>query len=163
MLTQKELKELLKYNQETGAFVWIKSLCHKAKIDAIAGSNHIAGYISIGIKGKLYLAHRLAWLYVVGVWPENQIDHINHIRDDNRLVNLREATNQENHKNQRLSKNNTSGVTGVSWNKRRYKWEVKIKTDEKYKGLGFFKDKFEAICARKSAENKHGYHANHGR
>lgn len=100
---------------------------------------------------------------MTGSWPKEQIDHINHVRSDNRWINLREATNQENCKNRSISIRNKSGVVGVRWTKGKTKWAAYIHVNSKDKYLGFFFDKFEAICARKSAENKHGFHANHGR
>ena len=162
MITQSELKKLLHYNPETGVFTWLKRK-QGARKSCIAGANHNCGYISIGINGKRYLSHRLAWLYMTGEWPKDQIDHINHIRNDNRIANLREATNQQNLKNTRISSRNTSGVNGVHWYKGRNKWQVYVKVNQKVKHLGYFTDKFEAICARMSANNKYGFHSNHGR
>ena len=159
MITQKELRETLHYNPETGVFTWRKSRAGVG-VGSCAGTKNANGYIIICCYGKLYRAHRLAWLYMTGEWPKDQVDHENHIRHDNRWENLREATRQENHKNRSMYKNNTSGVTGVYWDKG--KWKAYIRVDEKDKNLGRFTDKFEAICARKSGDNKYGYHENHG-
>ena len=163
MITQSELVETLKYNPETGHFIWKKKTCLKVVVGKLAGTINDRGYIVIAISKKLYRAHRLAWFYVHGVWPKDQIDHVNHVRTDNRLINLREASNQENSKNMSISKNNTSGVTGVSWSKEDRAWRAAIRANLKYIYLGQSKDKFEAICLRKSAENKYGFHANHGK
>ena len=162
MLTQTKLKEILYYDPETGLFTWLILAGKRVKIGDIAGSL-CQGYLSIMIYGKSYKAHRLAFLYMTGSWPKEQIDHINHVRDDNRWINLREATNQENCKNQSRSKNNTSGVCGVIWHKQHKKWMAYIMTDSKQKHLGLFVDKLEAICARKSAEIKYVFHENHGK
>jgi len=105
------------------------------------------------------MAHRLAWFYMEGEWPTG---HINHIRDDNRWVNLREVSNQENHKNQSISINNKSGVIGVCWNKKARKWHAQIKVNYKAISLGCFSDIHNAIKARKDAEIKYGFHKNHG-
>ena len=161
MITQKRLKEVLHYNPDTGLFTWI---AHRqgVKVGSSAGNTTVQGYRIIGIDGKRYMAHRAAWLYMTGSWPKNQIDHINHIRDDNRIINLREVTHKENKRNQPINKNNTSGVTGVYWNKPLQMWHPKIMVNSKSINLGTFIDKFEAICARKSANNKYGFHPNHG-
>ncbi|MCK5236074.1 MAG: HNH endonuclease [Deltaproteobacteria bacterium] len=161
-LTQKQLKEILHYSPETGLFVWLTSPTKSVKIGDIAGTLGSRGYVRIMIEGKNYQSHRLAWFYVYGVWPLNHIDHINHIKDDNRIVNLREATGQENQRNASLRKSNTSGVCGVSLHKTSNKWQATIGANDKNIHLGLFSDKFEAICARKSADNKYGFHANHG-
>jgi len=163
MLTQKKLKKLLHYNPETGTFTWININKHKVERNNTEAGTASLGYIAIIIKGKSYLAHRLAWLYMTGEWPKRQIDHVNHIRNDNRWINFREVSHQENHKNRPLQKNNTSGISGVCWNKESKKWQAKVKINQKTVGLGYYIDKFEAICARMSANNKYGFHANHGR
>ena len=155
-LTQKSLKAILDYNQETGIFT------RKKNGRPITKPND-NGYIRITINYKRYYAHRLAWLYVYGSFPEKQIDHINHDRSDNRAANLRCVSQQTNARNASMSTNNTSGVTGVYRCKRRRAWFSSIMINGKTKCLGYFKDKFEAICARKSVENKYGFHANHGR
>ena len=137
MITQERLKELLDYNPETGLFTWLVSKGTRRE-DGIAGSLHPEGYWQIGIDGKLYKAHRLAWLYMTGEWPKDQIDHINGIRDNNRFINLREATQAENHQNRALNANNVSGYPGVSWHKRDCKWQGHITLDGKQKHLGYF-------------------------
>jgi len=129
----------------------------------IQGSINSEGYIHIGIDGTLYKAHRLAWFYVTGELPKDQLDHINGTRTDNRFINLRQACNELNQKNNALRKDNLSGVPGVMWNIETGKWRSRITSSGKRYLLGDFKDKFEAICARKSAEVKYGFHLNHGR
>ena len=163
ILSQKSLKNYLHYNSDTGIFIRKIATSSNAAVGDIAGYLHREGYIIIRVDGKGYLAHRLAWLYMAGKWPEDQIDHINHIRNDNRWRNLREATQQENCKNRSIRKTNTSGVTGVCWHKARGKWDAYIKVDCRSIFLGSYVDRFEAICARLSANNKHGFHENHGR
>ena len=160
MLTQKKLKEFLKYNRETGMFTWLMSR-GAVKFGAIAGHKRSDGYIHIRINGKLYLAHRLAWLFSHGCCPK-EIDHINHETGDNRIINLRKTDHHGNSKNQSLFKNNTSGVCGVSWDTNSNKWKSQININGKRKHLGLSIDKFEAICSRLSANNKYGFHTNHG-
>ncbi len=161
-LTQKKLKMLLRYNPETGVFIWRIRVSRNIFANDIAGSHNSYGYMRITINRESHLAHRLAWFYVYGVWPEDQLDHINHIRDDNRIKNLREASARVNGKNQSLSERNTSGICGVHWCKARSTWRAAIRCDRVDLHLGSFADKFEAICARKSAENKYDFHENHG-
>jgi len=163
MLTQSKLKELLHYDPETGLFIWLIKPRIGVKSGVVAGFTTVHGYIHIGIDLREYKAHRLAWLYVHGRWPKHQIDHINHIRDDNRLINLREATQQENNKNLSIRSDNTSGVAGVHWYKATSRWMTYIFVGGKRVFLGYFDDKLDAICARKSAEIKYDYHENHGR
>jgi HNH endonuclease len=163
MITQSELKEILHYNHDTGVFTRLVSTGNRVKVGEIAGYSMGCGYISIGVHKKYYLAHRLAWLYMTGYWPNDKIDHINHIRDDNRFCNLREVTHRENLMNSSMYKNNSSGITGVYWYKKYSMWLIMISIKGKQINLGYFVDKFEAICARKSAENKYGFHINHGK
>jgi len=162
MLTQEQLKKALNYNLESGDFRWLITHSNRTKKGSIAGSTSGRGYRRITINGEVYRAHSLAWLYTLGYWPKDQIDHENHIRDDNAWINLREVTPSENNKNMSRAKNNTSGVTGVSWINPRRKWLAQIKINRKQINLGRFNDKFEAICARMSANNKYGFHKNHG-
>lgn len=160
MLTQKRLKEMLDYNPETGVLTWVISQ-GRVKTGDICNSKCRYGYVMVRLNSKKYRAHRLAFLYMTGKWPEF-IDHINHVRDDNRWVNLREVTYQENNRNASISKNNKSGFTGVCWITRDEKWLAKIVINKKPVYLGFYGDRFEAICARASANNKYGFHPNHG-
>jgi hypothetical protein len=146
VLNQEFLKSILEYNPKTGIFTWIK-IYHKSMIGKKAGSKLDTGYIKIEINDINYSAHRLAWLYMMGKWPKNQIDHINGIRDDNRFCNLREATGTENQGNKKLNKNNTSGYRGVSWNKNSKKWESRLKVNDKRIYLGSFNSKKEAALA----------------
>ena len=159
MITQKELKNLLHYCPETGAFTWIYSAGAK-KAGSSAGSKK-SGYIYIQIDKVIYKAHRLAWLYMCGIWPKN-IDHINHVKSDNKFLNLRNTSHRENMRNRTISKNNKSGINGVFFYKRDSIWVAQIEIDRINIYLGRFKDKFEAICARLSANNKYGFHKNHG-
>lgn len=165
MLTQARLKELFHYNPETVIFTRLIKTSNNAKVGEMTSLKRSHGYIVFSVDNVLYRAHRLVWLYVYGELPKEQIDHINHIRDDNRISNLRLATNRENSLNKPLTNRNKSKVFGVTWHKAANKWQVHITVDDKSNNiyLGIFSDKFEAICARKSAELKYGYHPNHGR
>ena len=120
------------------------------------------GYKHSSIFGFKFKAHRVAWACHHGEWPENEIDHINGDKTDNRLVNLRAVTALENCKNKRRQKNNTSGATGVLA-ARSGGWVAYIKHNRKSISLGRFDSKQDAIAARKAAEKKFGYHKNYGR
>jgi len=153
-LTQEQLQQLLSYDPDTGIFTNLKSR-GRVKIGSVAGSKYSNGYICIAIDSKRYLAHRLIWLYVYGEFPANQIDHINEVKDDNRLVNLRLATNQENNHNiSTPNKNNTSGYLGVYWYKPYGKWLAQIKVNGKDKHLGYFDTGEEASKAYLAAKRK---------
>jgi len=162
VLTENRLRELLDYNFKTGIFTWLISNTNRIKVGDIAGCNR-GGYISINVDGKRYPAHRLVWLYLFGRFPINQLDHINHNGLDNRGCNLREVTNQENSRNSSKSKANTSGVTGVWFDKIREKWVAEIMVDGKKVYLGRFINKIYAIKARGEAEFEYEFHENHGK
>ena len=163
-LTKQYLRSVLDYDPITGVFTWCSRSSTKIKIGDKAGYiNNLYGYRLIRVDGIKYGAHRLAWLYVHGSFPENEIDHINGIRDDNRIVNLRAVDRQTNARNMKKRKNNTSGVTGVDWHKCKNKWRAQINGNNGIIHLGYSKSLFEVVCLRKSAEIEHGYHENHGR
>ena len=157
-----ELKKLLSYNPDTGFFKRLVRTTNSVQVGDIAGAVNSEGYTRIGVFGKQYKVHRLACFYMTGKWPV-QMDHINHIYTDNRWCNLRSVTHKENAVNRSLYSNNTSGVNGVYWSKYRNKWYSTIRIKGRLKYLGYFVDKFEAICTRMSADNKYGFHENHGR
>ena len=129
---------------------------------AVAGCLSSSGYIAIKLYGKSYQAHRLAWLFVFGGFPLADIDHINRVRTDNNISNLRSVTRAENQKNKSVYKNNKSGVSGVFWYKYLSKWVVKIKAGGKNKHIGYFLNKDEAVEARRLALLTSGYSVNHG-
>jgi len=154
MITQSKLKEILDYDIDTGVFTWKVSASSSVSVGSIAGAIDNKGYRRIGLNRTYKRAHRLAWFYVYGEWPKSQIDHINRNRDDNMLSNLRAANDQQNCRN-RSPKINKFGVIGLSWCKRSKRFFARITIDRKTEYLGYFSDMFEAICARKSAENKY--------
>lgn len=163
-LTQEELKKILHYCPLTGVLTWLNSTQGTNRGD-VAGwkqqkkSKH---YRIVCIRYKKYAAHRLAYLYQTGHWPKAQMDHINGNGMDNRWANLREATNQENSKNQRLRSTNKSGTTGVLWEADRNLWRAEITIDGKNKYIGRFDNIEDAAVARKQAEIANNFHENHG-
>ena len=161
MITQERLKELLHYCPDTGIFTCAKDWGRFRK-GASAGS-YDRGYVKIYLHYKNYSAHRLAFLYMTGSLPANQVDHINQVRHDNRWKNLRDVTSQANNKNASMSSRNKSGMTGVCWSKSHRKWRSSIRVNNKSKCLGVFLDLNDAIEARKEANIKYGFHENHGK
>lgn len=162
MLTQERLKELLSYDPDTGFFVWSVNRSNFVSAGVEAGSIDSEGYRRIMIDSKSYKAHRLAWLYVNGDWPELQIDHIDHNRANNEWANLRDTTSLGNARNQKIYKTNKSGCTGVLWHKKDKNWQASIRIKGKLKHLGSFKDINKAIEARLLAQKEYNFHVNHG-
>lgn len=142
------LRQRLEYDPETGVFRWRSvPLRSSRKIGDVAGSFDYKGYVQISMGGRPYRAHRLAWLYTYGHWPAIQIDHINGDRADNRIKNLRLATNSQNNSAKGISQTNTSGYKGVSWNSKQKKWAAFIGISGKNKNLGSFDKPEEAALA----------------
>lgn len=153
MITQQRLHEILDYDPNTGEFRWKINNKGPAKKGTIAGCKTICGkrYI-IRIDGKLYYAHRLAWLHTYGKWPSLYLDHKNGNGLDNRILNLRDVTHQQNMQNLKKRKTSELAFTGVSWRKHAKKWMARINYNNKMIFLGYYDDIWDAICARKSAE-----------
>src|SRR5688572_7616140 len=111
------LRKDLDYDTDTGIFRWKRCVARRIKPGDVAGYRDSDGYVNLKWHGRQYRLHRLAWFYTYGRWPEGEIDHVNMLRDDNRLCNLREATQSQNAGNRRAYANNTSGYKGVSYSK----------------------------------------------
>jgi hypothetical protein len=152
-ITHDKLKKLLEYNPETGLFINKVYRSARAKKNTVAGFLSKDGYITIGINGKTYYAHRLAWFYIFEIWPEKFIDHIDTIRNHNWLSNLRECNYSENYQNIiKCQSNNKSGYLGVSSN--RSKFRANICLDNKPLYLGSFDTAIEAHEAYLFAKRK---------
>ena len=157
MLTQQELKRVLNYEPDTGLWCWRVQTSKRVDVGDSAGYRRSDGYLCIRIHGKLYLGHRLAWLYVYGVWPPSGIDHIDVDKSNCRISNLRLATQSENGRNHHKRNTNTSGYRGVHFDKRRKKWMAFISTEKKRKHVGYFETAESANEARIAAAIKlHG-------
>lgn len=155
MLTQERLKDVLHYDESTGIFTWRVALSRRVRIGDVAGTVTNRGYITIKIDGRLYRAHRIAWLYVHGTFPPDQIDHIDHRRANNSIANLRLATQSENSMNMRLSAKNTSGFKGVSMYKPSGKWMAYAKLGGKQYHLGYFHTAEAASAAYEAFAKQH--------
>lgn len=158
-LTQARLKELLHYDPATGVFTWLVSR-GRSLAGSRAGSFDAEGYRRIGIDGRDYAAHRLAFLYMVGEFPPADVDHANRTPGDNRWGNLRPATRRENVGNVGLRRDNTSGYRGVSRNRRNEKWQAYGALDGLKIHLGYFDSISEAASvAKKWREENFGIFA----
>lgn len=167
MITQDQLKEVLHYCPETGVFTWLAGGSGRSGKGAVAGGFKTNGrsgksYGRIMIRGCYYLMHRLAFLYMTGEFPEDQVDHEDGNGCNNVWSNLQAATRGENAKNKRRQVNNTSGVVGVTWDKRSCLWCAYLDHNKCHEHLGYFRNKEDAIAARKAAEVLYGFHKNHG-
>lgn len=161
-ITQEELQRLFAYDPETGVVTRKTAPSSNTKVGDVVGTRRPDGYLQVGISGTMFYLHRVIWKLVAGAAPPDQLDHVSHDRADNRLLNLRLASNAENLRNQSMPSNNASGYIGVSWHKQGQKWRADIQLDGKTKYLGYFVDKPDAISAREAANLRFSYHPNHG-
>lgn len=170
------LRELTSYNPDTGHLTWRKRErrwfratrdCHawNARYSGTRAfdTDDKRGYRQGSFLGKQFKAHRVAWFLHHGSWPENEIDHVNGNKSDNRITNLRDAARTENCKNLPLGKSNKSGVIGVSWSQARKKWAASIKVNRRDIFLGRYDDLKDAQEARRKAEIAYGFSSFHGR
>lgn len=154
-ITAERLRELLAYDPLTGLFVWKVIRAPKYKPGDVAGTPHKDGYVHITVDGSKYLAHRLAFLAVTGSMPPQEVDHINGIRNDNRWMNLRATSHQENMQNRRgARRDNTSGYQGVKLTDNG-RWQARAFVNGKHVHLGTFEDR--EIAAKIASE----YRAQH--
>jgi hypothetical protein len=157
--TPEQLKEIFDYDENAGVLIW------KARSDDAAWSGHYAGkaagslgtrgYIAVRLGARAYYAHRIIWAWTHSAWPVDQIDHVNRVRTDNRIINLRHVTHTENTWNRSVNANNTSGLTGASFHKRTKKWTARIGVDGGRKHLGYFASAQEASAAYLAAKQVH--------
>ena len=152
ILTHAELLRVLDYSPETGLFYWKVRLGARGKPGSVAGTLTDRGYRKVCIGGKIYALHRLALFHATGEMPTFDVDHVNRNRADNRLVNLRRATNAENQQNRVTGVLNRSGVLCVYWLTKQRRWLASIMVDGKSIHLGYFSEKEDAVAARTHAE-----------
>lgn len=154
MLTAERLRELLRYDPESGEFRWLVDRL-PFRAGRIAGAKRKDGYVLIGIDRRLYLRHRLAWLWMTGSWPKAQVDHRDGIKGNDAWSNLRATTNRENTWNSPARRKNATGLKGVSFAKREGKWAAQIMIDGRHYGLGHFNTPEEAHASYAAAAAKH--------
>lgn len=164
-LTQQQLKLILHYDAETGVFTrkWRDDVLLRFNIrdtGRMAGFYN-KGHLQISINNKMYQSHRLAWLYMTGEWPEQEVDHIDLNGINNKWINLRKATPSQNQHNKSKYKNNKSGYKGVSWCKKREKWTARLRANGKNMTIGRFNNKEDAYAAYCEAALK--YHGERAR
>lgn len=163
IVSPEELRERFNYDPETGKITYKKRVSTRTPVGSEAGSIDGQGYRLISLRTTKRSAHRIAFdLMGVHIPDGMKVDHINGKRDDNRWSNLRLVTQGQNCRNARLNINNKSGVSGVRWNRQNRRWVAKIRFRGKRYHLGSFKRKEDAVAARKDAEQKYGFHPNHG-
>lgn len=154
MLTQDRVKKLFDYDE--GNLIRKVQTSNRVQVGDIVGCLNSGGYLQTGIDGKMYYIHRLVWLWHKGYFPEHGLDHINQKRINNRIENLREVSQRCNLRNSKQRKF-TSGIKGVSWNKREKKWKAQIHINGKKIHLGIHDDILEAACHRLAAEQAEGW------
>jgi hypothetical protein len=173
--TPDELRQLLRYEQDTGKLYWLPrpaSMFEKplrannwnsryADREAFTALNE-DGYHHGKVAGKMVRAHRVVWAMVFNAWPDGEVDHINGDRTDNRLENLRLASRLSNGQNQKRFVTNTSGYTGVSYHKRSKRWQASVHFEGRSRTLGYFDSPEAAAEARAQANRDLGFHPNHG-
>lgn len=165
MVSHEELKQLIHYDPVKGIVTWKISPCRNIKVGSRAGSVHLSRgkkYRSITIKGLSKREHCWIWYLVTGVYPDNQIDHLNGDGTDNRWSNIRKVSINTNRHNHRRYSSNKSGITGVFWSKGKNTWFISFYLPDGCRLRKERKDFFEACCLRKSLENKYGYSKQHG-
>ncbi len=152
ILTYARLRELFDYDSETGVFTRKQNRGGKAMAGATVGNYAGGGYLKVSINKRNEYLHRLAWVMVHGVWPDGVIDHINGVKDDNRIANLRDVTRSANQHNMPSRINCWTGCVGVSWRADECKWRARITIQHKEIHLGLFSTLAEAVSARQAAK-----------
>jgi len=160
-ISQNNLLTVFNYDETTGALTH-KHTTVSGQQGTLATFDHGRGYLSVCMGKKQYLAHRIIYLMKTGEWPQH-IDHINHKKQDNRWVNLRNVLQDDNNRNMPQQQNNSTGVVGVSFHKPSGKYRAYISVQGKAKHLGMFTSVAAAAAAREKANKQYGYHQNHGK
>jgi hypothetical protein len=150
------LTSILDYDPESGLFFWKNLEGNKKRLNGkVAGAKHIQGYWMLQIKEQRFLAHRLAWFYVHKEWPAKNIDHIDRNKLNNKITNLRLGDQSQNSANQKIKKNNQSGIKGVSYRRDIKKWRARIMVNRKEITLGVFETSEDASLAYRQAASKY--------
>lgn len=174
-LTAERARQLFVYDEATGELIWrarpvsdfvsesAQKIWNKRFAGKVAGTTLNTGYRAVSVDWRKYLLHRVIWLIVHGEWPKGTIDHEFGDRAANQTEHLRDIPKAEQCLNSAMRHDNTSGVTGVSWNRAKGKFAAYVNRDGVRKRLGYFDDIASAAAARKVAERAAGFHPNHGR
>lgn len=180
LVTIDHLRDILVYCHETGTLTWktrgpetfqrchekernrVSSRWNAIRAGRVAGHVGSTGYRDVFIEKRTYKAHRIAWAIFNGDWPSNQIDHINQIKDDNRIANLRSVSGAENCRNRKRPKTNTSGQVGVHFHVGSGQWVARAMVNGRRTQLGSFATKSDAVKCRQEANERLGFHENHG-
>lgn len=165
MLEYREALELFRYNYETGVLYWRWRVNNRVPKTLEAGTQRNPdGYSYVKVHGRLYSVHRIVMPMCYGFYGEGlEVDHINHVRNDNRMVNLRFVTHGENMRNKSVSSKNTSGVTGVYFSKAHKKYRAQIVVDGEFIHLGYYDTLEEAAATRAEADLKFKFNDNRGK
>lgn len=182
--TPEELRQLLRYEPETGKLFWLERPASFFKTgrddytpdrsakswnkryagkEALTARHPHTGHMTGRLLSRVAFSHRVAWALHVGRWPDGEVDHIDGNPENNRASNPREVSRTENARNRARQHDNTSGTSGVSWHARIGAWQVRIGHLGKRIHLGYFENREEAVAARIASEAALGYHVNHGR
>jgi len=161
-LTQKTVRELFYYNPNTGILTNKIQRGSRGKVGIAAGSINMCGYLKLSINGKFYQNHRIIYLWWHGYTPK-MIDHVDNIKTNNLIDNLRECTISQNGWNSKISSDNTSGVKGVTWHKGVKKWQAQIQFNKKSLYLGVFNNiELAELAVQNKRSEIHGEFCNHG-
>lgn len=153
-LTLERAQEVLAFDAIQGTLIWKANVGQRARVGGVVAATDKKGYLYFGLDGKGYFAHRVAWLLHFGCWPRGQLDHINGVKSDNRIANLRDSTQTENMQNGREPrKHNKSGLLGVSENHGKFQAEILVSGRRMY--LGTFASPFAAHDAYLKAKREH--------
>ena len=164
-LRYEEVARLFTYDRDSGVLYWRWRVNNRVPKTLEAGAqNKSNGYLYVKVHGRRYLVHRVVMLMRYGFYGEGlEVDHINHVRNDNRLVNLRFVTHGENMRNKSVSSKSTTGVTGVDFSKAHKKYRARIRVNREFIHLGIFETLEEAAAARAEANLKFNFNNNHGK
>lgn len=155
-LDSTRLRELLSYDPNSGVFTWVAPTNRRIRVGARTGQVRPDGYSQLQIDGRRYLAHRLAWCYVYGDWPNGELDHINGLRSDNRVANLRVVTRSENMQNQRAPRGKNPYL-GVSYHRASGRWAAQLSVAGRNTHLGLFDTPEQAQAAYTGTKKAHSY------
>lgn len=174
-ITAELVRQLVRYEPDTGRIFWLPRLPHLFKSEALCArwnarfaekeafsATNLQGYRTGRIFGRTYRAHRVIWLIQTGEWPVGDVDHINGKCADNCWENLRDTSTSANMRNAKMWSHNTTGITGVVWDKRDHNWKAQIMVNKRQMYLGNFDRLEDAISAREAANIKFGFSQRHG-